>query len=95
MLFASRRKKYRYYTFYNSSLFACVFFPKICLLRQKNGLQMPEIQTKKPQIGICRSAEFNNIFIFCPVCSLKYRASLNSEYFGMFFLFRFLEINSA
>lgn len=70
-------------------------FPENLLAAAKNGLQMPEIQTKNPQIGICRSAEFNNIFIFCPVCSLKYRASLNSEYFGMFFLFRFLEINSA
>lgn len=70
-------------------------FPENLLAAAKNGLQMPEIQTKKPQIGICRSAEFNNIFIFCPVCSLKYRSSLNSECFGMFFLFRFLEINSA
>ncbi len=70
-------------------------FPENLLAAAKNGLQMPEFQTKKPQIDICRSAEFNNIFIFCPVCSLKYRASLNSEYFGMFFLFRFLEINSA
>jgi len=46
MLFASRRKKYRYYTFYNSSLFACVFFPKICLLRQKTGFKCPKFRQK-------------------------------------------------
>ncbi|HAY19577.1 MAG TPA: hypothetical protein DCY17_01895 [Clostridiales bacterium] len=56
MLFASRRKKYRYYTFYNSSLFACVFFPKICLLRQKTGFKCPKFRqkTRKSAFAVLR-----------------------------------------
>ena len=51
--------------FYNSSLFACVFFPKICLLRQKTGFKCPKFRQKnrKSAFAVLRSSIIYLFFV--------------------------------